>query len=89
MTETDELREKRKAERKAKRAKRVHLGQGARKAARRKFRHALLEKQYKHFRRLRFTPAAARFHARMRTDQILAEGTTDTNAHGHGLVKRA
>lgn len=55
---------------------REHRGQGARKAARRKFRHALQNTLLAEIlRKRRFTPAAARFRARVLADVAIAQGT--------------
>lgn len=66
-----------------------HRGDGARKAARRKFRHKLLDEQIKILRRgeLHLSPAAERFHARVAVDALLSQGVGDVNAHGRGLVR--
>jgi hypothetical protein len=64
-----------------------HRGDGARKAARRKFRHKLLNEQIKVMRAANMSPAAARFHARVAVDVILSQGSTESNAHGRGLVR--
>lgn len=68
---------------------REHRGQGARKAARRKFRHVLQNKLIVELSRGEdgLSPAAIRFRARVKTDRILAGGSTEVNAHGRGLVK--
>jgi hypothetical protein len=67
---------------------REHRGQGARKAARRKFRHKLLNEKIKQFRdpKYNLSPAGARFHARVAVDIMLSEGAAP-NAHGRGLVR--
>lgn len=66
-----------------------HRGQGARKAARRKFRHKLLNEKIKQFRdpKYNLSPAGARFHARVAVDILLSQGTVQSNAHGRGLVR--
>ena len=64
-----------------------HRGEGARKAARRKFRHKLLNEQIKEMRKANMSPAAARFHARVAVDVLLSQGVGDANAHGRGLVR--
>ncbi len=81
---------------------REHRGQGARKAARRKFRHALQNtllaellrkrrftpKAAELLRKRRFTPKAARFIARMKADVAISQGSTDIEAHGRSLLRK-
>jgi len=66
-----------------------HRGDGARKAARRQFRHKLLNEKIKEFRNPKYnlSPAAARFHARVAVDVLLSQGTAEPNAHGRSLVR--
>jgi len=66
-----------------------HRGDGARKAARRQFRHKLLNEKIKEFRNPKYnlSPAAARFHARVAVDVLLSQGVGDVNAHGRGLMR--
>jgi len=68
----------------------VKSAPAARKAARRKFRHALLKTQIGRLRsKLHLTPKAAAFHARVAVDRLIAEGTeVDPNVHGRGLVRK-
>jgi hypothetical protein len=68
---------------------REHRGQGARKAARRKFRHALQNKLAVELRTTfpGISPKMARFQARVRADAVIAGGSTDANIHGRGLVR--
>jgi len=68
---------------------REHVGQGARKAARRKLRHALRKTKLAELSRLHlFSPAALKFQARIAVDRELSQGSTDKNAHGRGLVRK-
>jgi hypothetical protein len=66
-----------------------HRGEGARKAARRAFRHKLLDEKIKQFRQPKYnlSPAGARFHARVAVDILLSQGTAEPNAHGRGLMR--
>jgi len=66
-----------------------HRGDGARKAARRQFRHKLLNEKIKEFRNPKYnlSPAGARFHARVAVDVLLSQGATDVNTHGRGLMR--
>lgn len=67
---------------------RVHLGDGARKAARRKFRHALQNTLAAEFRKREYSPKASRFLARVKADGIIANTVpTDVDSHGRGLVR--
>jgi hypothetical protein len=68
---------------------REHRGQGARKAARRKFRHTLQNKLAVELRATfpGISPKMARFQARIKADAVIAAGSTDANIHGRGLVR--
>jgi hypothetical protein len=66
---------------------REHRGDGARKAARRKFRHKLLNERITELGyKLSLSPKAIRFHARVILDIIQSQGTDKPDAHGRGLV---
>ncbi len=68
---------------------REHRGQGARKAARRKFRHALQNTLLAELlRKRRFTPKAAKFIARMKADVAISQGSTNIEAHGRSLLRK-
>jgi hypothetical protein len=68
---------------------REHRGDGARKAARRKFRHALQNKLVAELRNTfpGISPKMARFQARVKADAVIAYGTAEPDAHGRGLVR--
>ena len=68
---------------------REHLGQGARKAARRKFRHALQNKLAAELRNNTpgMSPKMGRFLARVKADSIIAYGSPEPDTHGRSLVR--
>lgn len=67
----------------------VHRGDGARKAARRVFRHALQNKLAAELRSGTpgISPKMARFQARVKADAVIAYGSTQPDSHGRGLVR--
>lgn len=71
---------------------REHRGQGARKAARRKFRHApqntLLAEILRNPKTRGLSPAAARFRARVSVDVSISQGLVSPEVAGRSLLRK-